>query len=132
MGGIFGIGIGLSSHFLLLDYIVVTITLCLLYCLGITLLIDYFRILRQAPHDGGSWWVIAFGGAVGLVLMVIQQIYRPFVPAEIAVERGRVLPEGAALVPLEIIIVSWLLVFGIALVSLVFGIGISVSELSEH
>jgi len=132
VGGVVGTGIGLSSHLLLLDYLVVTITLCLLYGIGITLLIDYIRILRQAPHDGGSWLVIAFGGTVGLVLMVIQQIYRPTVPDEIAVRQDQVLPEGAALVQIELIMVSWLLVFGVALVSLVYGIGIPITDLSEY
>lgn len=130
IGGVVGICIGLSSHFLLLDYAVVSITLCLLYSVGVTLKIDYASILRQTPYDGGSWWAIAFGATTGLVLMVIQLVYRPIVTDEIAVKRG-VLPEGVMTVPFNHILLLWLLVFGVALVSLAYGIGMAVEDLSE-
>jgi hypothetical protein len=128
-GGVVGICIGLSSHFLLLDYSVVSITICLLYSIGVTLLIDYMTLLRQTPYDGGSWWTIAFGATTGLVLLVIQLVYHPIVPDTIAVKR--VLPEGVRTVPFHLILVLWLLVFGVALVSLTYGIGMAVTDLSE-
>jgi len=132
LGGIVGISVALTSHFLLLDSLIVTITICALYCTGVTFLIDYMRILSQAPDDKGSWWIIAFGATTGLVLIVLQQIYRPIVPDEIAIRRGYDLPEGVVLVPSELLLVSWLLVFGVALVSLVCGIGMSVTDLPEY
>ncbi|WP_181684638.1 hypothetical protein [Halorhabdus salina] len=91
VGGVVGTGIGQSSV-LVLDYLVVTITLCLLYSVGVTLPIDNIRILRGAPHDGGRWVAIAFGDTVGHVLLV----------------------------------------FGVALVSLMYGIGIPFADLSEY
>ena len=130
VGGVVGICIGLSSHFLLLDYSVVSITICLLYSIGVTLMIDYVSILRQTPYDGGSWWTIAFGATTGLVLMVVQLVYRPIVPDKIAVERG-VLPEGVRAVPFNLILVLWLLMFGVALASLTYGIGMAVTDMSE-
>ncbi len=120
---------GLSSHFLLLDYSVASLTICLLYAIGVTLMIDYVSILRQTTSDGGSWWTIAFGGTTGLVLMVIQLVYRPIVTDKIAVKR--VLPEGVITVPFNFILILWLLVFGVALVSLAYGIGMAVTDLSE-
>lgn len=129
VGGVVGICIGLSSHFLLLDYSVVSVTICLLYSLGVTLMIDYVSILRQTPSNGGSWWTIAFGATTGLVLMVIQLVYRPVVTDKIAVKR--VLPEGVITVPFNFILVLWLLVFGVALVSLTYGIGMAVTDMSE-
>ena len=131
VGGVVGICIGLVSHFLLLEYSVVSVTICLLYAVGITLMVDYFRILRQTPHDGGSWWTIAFGATTGLVLLVIQLVYRPVVTDKIAVQRGPDLPEGVTTVPLDLILVLWLLVFGVALVSLTYGLGMAVTDLSE-
>lgn len=122
-------GIALSSHLLLLDYAVVSVTICLLYSIGVTLMVDYFSILRRTPYDGGSWWTIAFGATTGLVLMVIQLIYRPMVPDTIAVRR--VLPPGVATVPFDLILVLWLLVFGVALVSLTYGVGMAVTDMSE-
>ena len=92
-------------------------------------MIDYFAILRQTPYDGGSWWTIAFGATTGLVLMVIQLVYRPIVPDKIAVQR--VLPEGVMTVPFDLILVLWLLVFGVALVSLTYGIGMAVTDMSD-
>ena len=130
VGGVVGICIGLSSHFLLLEYSVVSITLCLLYSIGVTLVIDYVSILRQTPYDGGSWWTIAFGATTGLIMMVVQLVYRPTVPDEIAVKR--VLPEGVRTVPFNLILILWLLVFGVALVSLAYGIGMAVTDLSEN
>jgi hypothetical protein len=132
VGGIVGTSVSLMSHVLLLESPLVTITICVLYCVGVTFLIDYVRILRQAPDDKGSWWVIAFGGTTGLGLIVIQRIYRPIVTDEIAIRRGYDFPEGVALVPAELLLVSWLLVFGVALVSLVCGIGMSVTDLPEY
>jgi hypothetical protein len=132
IGGITGTSVSLISHLLLLDSILVTITLCVLYCIGVTFLIDYMRILRQTPSDKGSWWIIAFGATVGLVLIVIQQIYRPIVTDKIATSRGYDFPEGVVLVPSELLLVSWLLIFGVALVSLVCGIGVSVTDLPEY
>ena len=132
IGGIIGISVSSMSHLLLLESLLVTITLCVLYWTGVTFLIDYMRILRQAPSDKGSWWIIAFGATVGLVLIVIQQIYRPIVSDEIAIRRGYDFPEGVVLVPSELLLVSWLLVFGVALVSLVCGIGVSVTDLSDY
>ena len=129
VGGGFGICIGLSSHLVLLDYFLVSITIGLLYALGITLMIDYFSILRQAPDDGGTWWSIAFGATTGLVLMVVQLVFRPVVTEEIAVKR--VLPEGATTVPFNLILVLWLFMVGVALVSLTYGIGMAVTDLSE-
>lgn len=129
VGGVVGICIGLSSHFLILDYSVVSITICLLYSIGVTLMIDYVSILRQTPYDGGSWWTIAFGATTGLVLMVVQLVYRPIVPDKIAVKRG--LPEGVRTVPLNLILILWLLMFGVALVSLTYGIGMAVTDMSE-
>lgn len=108
-----------------------TISLGLLYFIGITLLIDYISVLGQAPDDGGSWWAIAFSGTVGLVLMVMQLIYRPTVPDEIAIQRDYVPPEGVASVSLELILISWLLTFGVALVSFTYGIGMAVTDTSE-
>ncbi|WP_423747490.1 hypothetical protein V5735_23300 (plasmid) [Haladaptatus sp. SPP-AMP-3] len=129
VGGVIGTCIGLSSHFLLLEYSVVSITICLLYSIGVTLMIDYVSILRQTPHDGGSWWTIAFGATTGLVLMVVQLVYRPIVPDTIAVKR--VLPEGVRTVPFNLILILWLLMFGVALVSLTYGIGMAVTDMSE-
>ncbi|WP_231186749.1 hypothetical protein [Haladaptatus sp. DYF46] len=127
VGGVGGICIGLSSHFLLLDYSVVSITICLLYSIGVTLMIDYVSVLRQTPNDGGSWWAIAFGATTGLVLMVVQLVYRPIVPNKIAVKHG--LPEGVKSVPLNLILILWLLMFGVALVSLTYGIGMAVTDM---
>lgn len=107
----------------------VSITVCLLYAVGVTLMIDYFRILRRTPYDGGSWWTIAFGATTGLVLMVIQLVYRPIVPDQIAVRR--LPPEEVITVPFDLILVLWLLVFGVALVSLTYGIGMAVTDMSE-
>ncbi|WP_323192125.1 hypothetical protein [Halostella sp. PRR32] len=129
VGGAVGLCIGLSSHFLLLDYSVVSITICLLYSIGVTLMIDYLSILRQTPYDGGSWWTIAFGATIGLVLMVVQLVYRPMVTDKMAVKR--VLPEGVRAVPFNLILILWLLVFGVALVSLTYGIGMAVTDMSE-
>jgi hypothetical protein len=129
VGGVVGICIGLSSHFLLLDYSVVSLTICLLYSIGITLMIDYVSILGQTPYDGGSWWAIAFGATIGLVVMVLQLVYRPIVPDNI--ELQRILPEGVITVPFNLILILWLLMFGIALVSLTYGIGMAVTDLSE-
>jgi|GEM_PF-3840699 len=92
-------------------------------------MIDYVSILRQTPHDGGSWWTIAFGATIGLVLMVIQMVYHPVVTDKVAVRRT--LPEGAITVPLSHILILWLLIFGVALVSLAYGIGMAVTDLSE-
>ena len=92
-------------------------------------MIDYVSILRQTPYDGGSWWTIAFGATTGLVLMVVQLVYRPTVTDEIAVKR--VLPEGVTTVPLNLILILWLLVFGVALVSLTYGIGMAVTDMSD-
>jgi hypothetical protein len=132
LGGIVGVSVSSISHLFLLESLLVTITLCVLYWTGVTFLIDFMRILRQAPSDNGSWWIIAFGATVGLVLIVIQQIYRPIVTDEIAIRRGYDFPEGVVLVPPELLLISWLLVFGVALVSLVCGIGVSVTDLSEY
>lgn len=130
VGGVVGICLGLSSHFLLLEYAVVSITICLLYAIGVTLTIDYVSILREAPSDGGSWWTIAFGATTGLVLMVAQLVYRPIVTDQIAVEKG-VLPAEVRTIPFEFILVLWLLMFGVALVSLTYGIGMAVTDLSD-
>jgi hypothetical protein len=92
-------------------------------------MIDYTTILRQTPYDGGSWWTIAFGATAGLVLIVIQLIYRPVVTDKIAVQRG--LPEGVISVSLNLIAILWLLIFGVALVSLTYGIGMAVTDMSE-
>lgn len=129
VGGAVGICTGLSSHFLLLEYAVVSLTICLLYSIGITLMIDYLSILRQAPSDGGSWWAIAFGATTGLVVMVVQLVYRPIVPDDI--ELQRLLPEGVITIPFNLVLILWLLVFGVALVSLTYGIGMAVTDLSE-
>jgi len=129
VGGVVGIYTGLSSHFLILDQPVVSITICLLYAVGVTLMIDYVSILRQTPHDGGSWWTIAFGATIGLVLMVIQMVFHPVVTDKMAVRRS--LPEGAITVPLGYVLILWLLIFGVALVSLAYGIGMAVADLSE-
>ncbi len=94
-------------------------------------MIDYMRILRQTPHDGGSWWAIAFGATVGLVLMVMQLVYRPSAPDQIAARRDPDLPEGVTLVPGEFLLLSVLFVFGVALVSLTYGIGMAVTDMSE-
>lgn len=131
VGGIAGTSIGLTSHFLLLDYLIVTLSLGLLYFIGITLLVDYMSILRQAPGDAGSWWAIAFGGTVGLDLMVKQLIYRPTVPDEIAIQQDFAPPKGAASISLELILILWLLTFGVALVSLTYGIAMAVADTSE-
>ncbi len=109
VGGISGVCVGLGSHILLLDSVIVSTTLSLLYGIGVTLLVDYLRLLRETPSDDGSWWTIVFGGIVGLVLMVVQQF-----------------------VPRELMNVTWLLVFGVALASLVCGIGMAVGDLSEY
>ncbi|WP_327052228.1 hypothetical protein [Halomicrococcus gelatinilyticus] len=93
-------------------------------------MIDYVSILRQTPYDGGSWWTIAFGATTGLVLMVTQLVYRPMVPDKIALKRG-VLPEGVRAVPFNLILILWLLMFGVALVSLTYGIGMAVTDMSE-
>lgn len=130
VGGVVGICIGLSSHLLILDYPVVSIAICLLYSIGVTLVIDYASILRQAPHDGGSWWAIAFGATTGLVLMVTQLVYRPVLPDKIEVQRS--IPEEVITVPFNLILILWLLVFGVALVSLAYGIGMAVTDLSEN
>jgi len=129
VGGVVGICLGLISHFLLLAHFVVSITICLLYSIGVTLMIDYLSILRQTPYDGGSWWTIAFGATTGLVLMVIQLVYRPIVPDKIAVQRG--LPEKVITVPLNFILILWLLIFGVALVSLAYGVGMAITDMSE-
>ncbi|MFC4451382.1 hypothetical protein [Halorussus aquaticus] len=129
VGGVVGICLGLCSHFLILDYSVVSITICLLYFIGVTLMIDYVSILRQTPYDGGSWWTIAFGATTGLVMMVAQLVYHPIVTDKIAVKR--VLPEGVRTVPFNLILILWLLMFGVALVSLTYGIGMAVTDLSE-
>ncbi|UPV74838.1 hypothetical protein M0R89_01915 [Halorussus limi] len=129
VGGVVGICLGLSSHFLILDYSVVSITICLLYSVGVTFIIDYASILRQTPYDGGSWWTIAFGATTGLVMMVVQLVYRPIVTDKIAVKR--VLPEGVRAVPFNLILILWLLMFGVALVSLTYGIGMAVTDMSE-
>ena len=129
VGGAVGICVGLSSHFLLLDYSVVSITLCLLYSIGVTFVIDYLSILRQTPYDGGSWWTIAFGATTGLVLMVVQLIYRPIVADKIAAKRD--LPEGVITVPFNLILILWLFIFGVALVSLAYGIGMAVTDMTE-
>jgi magnesium-transporting ATPase (P-type) len=131
VGGIVGMSVSLISHVFLLDFLIVTIAICVLYSIGVTFLIDYMRILGQAPGNKGSWWMIAFGATTGLILIVLQRIYRPIVPDEIDIRRGYDRPEGVALVPSELLLVSWLLVFGVALVSLVCGIGMSVTDLSE-
>ncbi|WP_255150162.1 hypothetical protein [Halorarius halobius] len=93
-------------------------------------MIDYISILRQTPYDGGSWWTIAFGATTGLVLIVIQLVYRPIVPDKIAVQRG--LPAGVVTVPFNFILLLWLLVFGVALVSLVYGLGMAVTDMTER
>lgn len=92
-------------------------------------MIDYVSILRQTPYDGGSWWTIAFGATTGLVMMVVQLVYRPIVTDKIAVKR--VLPEGVTTVPFNLILILWLLMFGVALVSLTYGIGMAVTDMSE-
>jgi hypothetical protein len=92
-------------------------------------MIDYLSILRQAPSDGGSWWAIAFGATTGLVVMVVQLVYRPIVPDDI--ELQRLLPEGVITIPFNLVLILWLLVFGVALVSLTYGIGMAVTDLSE-
>ncbi|ELY77146.1 hypothetical protein [Natrinema gari] len=92
-------------------------------------MIDYLSILRQAPYDGGSWWTIAFGATTGLVLMVIQLVYRPTVPDEIVVQR--VLSEEVITISLNFILILWLLIFGVALVSLAYGTGMAVTDMSE-
>lgn len=130
VGGVVGVCTGLGSHLLLLDYLVVSVTICLLYSIGVTLIIDYVSILREAPDDGGSWWTIAFGATIGLVLLVVQLVYRPVVTDKIAVERG-VLPEEVLSLPSNHILVLWLLVFGVALVSLTYGIGMAVTDMSD-
>jgi len=129
VGGAIGICIGLSSHLVLLDYLIVSLTLCLLYSIGITLIIDYLSILRETPYEGGSWWSIAFGATAGLVLMVVQLVFRPVVTDAVAVERT--LPEGATTVPFHLILILWLFVVGVALVSLTYGIGMAVTDMTE-
>jgi len=113
----------------LLDYLIVSLTICLLYSIGVTLMIDYLSVLRETPYDGGSWWSIAFGATAGLVLMVVQLVFRPAVTSEVAVERT--LPEGATTVPFHLILVLWLFVIGVALVSLTYGIGMAVTDMTE-
>lgn len=128
VGGIVGIGIGLGSHFLLLDHAVVSLTICLLYSIGGTLMIDYLSILRQTPSDGGSWWAIAFGATTGLVVIVVQLVYRPAVHN---IEVLRILPEGVITIPFNLILLLWLLLFGVAFVSLTYGMGMAVTDMSE-
>lgn len=91
-------------------------------------MIDYMAILRQTPSDSGSWWAIAFGATTGLVLIVVQLVYRPIVPDVIAMKR--VLPEGVRTIPLNLIFILWFLMFGVALVSLTYGIGMAVTDMS--
>ncbi|WP_135806043.1 hypothetical protein [Halorussus marinus] len=93
-------------------------------------MIDYINILRQISSDGGSWWTIVFGATTGLVLMVVQLVFRPIVPDKIAVKRG-FLPEAVSAVPFNLILILWLLIFGVALVSLAYGIGMAVTDMSE-
>lgn len=112
-----------------MDYLIVSITICLLYSIGITLMIDYLSILGQTPNDGGTWWSIAFGATTGLVLMVVQLVFRPVVTEEIAVKRA--LPESATTVPFNLILILWLFMAGVALVSLTYGIGMAVTDMSE-
>lgn len=131
IGGIVGTSIGLISHLLLLEYLPVTITLVLLYAIGVTLILDCMRILQQAPDGDGSWCGIAFGGTIGLVLIVIQLVFRPIVSEEISVLRDYDLPEEVVLLPSNLILVLWLLVFGVAMISFGYGIAMTVADLSE-
>jgi hypothetical protein len=91
-------------------------------------MIDYLSILRQTPHDGGSWWALAFGATTGLVVIVVQLVYRPAVHN---IEVLRILPERVITVPFHLILLLWLLLFGVALVSLTYGMGMAVTDMSE-
>lgn len=128
-----GVATGAATHAFLLPNLVLTGTLVALYGIGVALCIDHVGTLRTYGDSGGSWWVIAFGGVIGLALVAMQVIYRPIIPSGV-VGSDTPLPvhsETVASVPLDLSIPLWLLMFGVALVSLNFGIGLALADAAD-
>lgn len=134
VGAVVGVALGVVTHVVLLPNIVLSATLCGLYAIGVALTVDHVRVLGKLGDNGGSWWVIAFGGVVGLALIGMQVIYQPIIPSGM-VGTDAPLPvpsENVATIPLELSIPLWLLMAGVALVSLNFGIGLALADATDR
>ncbi|RQG93932.1 hypothetical protein EA472_22405 [Natrarchaeobius oligotrophus] len=73
--------------------------------------------------------MIAFGVTVGTVLLVVQELYRPVGPGTRI--QSRVPYQEFVPGSMDASIALWLFVFGVALVSLNFGIGLALAEIGD-
>lgn len=124
-GVTFGLVIAAGAHWLLVDNLITSATVAGLYTVGIALLVTHMRRLREASgsRSGGDWWALGFCSVLGTVLLVVQYVYRPedvgnpIAPSESITT----LPPGYSLL-------LWVLLFGVAIVSVNFGIGMTLAD----
>ena len=129
VGTVTGSMIAGGSYLLLVPDVLFAMSIFLLYSVGVFLLIDHIRFLRIESDNGGSWWVIAFGGMIGLALIVLQEVYTPVeVFAEGALNMST---EEVATLSIEFTLMLYLFVFSIALVSLNIGLGMALADFAD-
>jgi hypothetical protein len=128
-GTIAGAVIGFGSYLFLIPNRLYSISICLLYSIGVFLLLDHIRILGRKGDSGGSWWGIAFGGIIGTALIVLQEVYTPVEVSAVGVID--IPAENVAELSMEFTIMLYLFVFSIALVSLNIGLGMAIADLND-
>ena len=129
VGTVTGSMIAGGSYLLLVPDVLFAMSIFLLYSVGVFLLIDHIRFLRIESDNGGSWWVIAFGGMIGLALIVLQEVYTP---VEVFAEGALNMPtEEVATLSIEFTLMLYLFVFSIALVSLNIGLGMALADFAD-
>jgi hypothetical protein len=129
VGTVTGSMIAGGSYLLLIPDVLFAMSIFLLYSVGVFLLIDHIRFLRIESDNGGSWWVIAFGGMIGLALIVLQEVYTP---VEVFAEGALNMPtEEVATLSIEFTLMLYLFVFSIALVSLNIGLGMALADFAD-
>lgn len=129
VGTVTGLLIGGGSYLFLMPDVLFSMSIFLLYSIGVFLLIDHIRFLRVESDNGGSWWVIAFGGIIGLALIVMQEVYTP---VEVFAEGAINMPtEEVATLSAEFTLMLYLFVFSIALVSLNVGLGMALADFAD-
>jgi len=130
VGTVTGSVIGGGSYLLLVPNLLFASSLVVLYSTGVFLMIDHIRVLRTEGDSGGSWWAMAFGGMLGLALIVMQEVYMPVaVLAEGSIE----MPTGAvASLSVEFTLLLYLFVVSIALVSLNIGFRMARADFADE